>query len=72
MGMCTSVYSHENNTYTGVHAAGLAENRCLVRRPNGAQLVQVGEQEIALGAKFRARIVLDVEVRRQPCLAIAI
>ena len=50
---------------SALHAqpAGLAENRCLVRRPNGAQLMQVGEQEIALGAKFRARIVLDVEVR---------
>ena len=43
--------------------AGLAENRCLVRRPNGAQLLQIGEQEIALGAKFRARLVLEVEVR---------
>ncbi len=56
-----------------MRAAGLAENRCLARRPNGAQLVQVGEQEIALGAKFRARIVLDVEARHhdfllRPCM----
>ena len=42
--------------------AGLAENRCLQRRQRGAKLLQIGEQEIALGAKFRARVVLDIEV----------
>jgi hypothetical protein len=42
--------------------AGLAENRCLKRRDRGAQLLQIGEQEIALGAKFRARVVLDIQV----------
>lgn len=42
--------------------AGLAENRCLERREQGAQLLQVGEQEIAFGAKFRARVVLDIKV----------
>ncbi|BDA51073.1 hypothetical protein COCOBI_17-2930 [Coccomyxa sp. Obi] len=40
---------------------GLAENRCLERREQGAQLLQVGEQEIAFGAKFRARVVLDIQ-----------
>ena len=43
--------------------AGLAENRCLERRSKGAKLLQVGEQEIAFGAKFRARVVLDIEAR---------
>ena len=55
-----------------MYGAGLAENRCVARRPNGAQLVQVGEQEIALGAKFRARIVLDVEVRRPAMLPLSV
>lgn len=54
---------HSASTCPACTLAGLAENKCLVRRPNGAQLMQVGEQEIALGAKFRARIVLEVEVR---------
>ena len=42
--------------------AGLAENRCLERRPQGAKLFQVGQQEIALGAKFRATVILDIQV----------
>lgn len=44
---------------------GLAENRCLERRRQGAQLLQVGEQEIAFGTKFRARVVLDIQVPPQ-------
>ena len=47
----------------GMVGAGLAENRCLERRQQGAQLLQIGEQEIAFGAKFRARVVLDIQVR---------
>lgn len=42
---------------------GLAENRCLEKRAQGAQLLQIGEQEIAFGAKFRARVVLDIQVQ---------
>lgn len=41
---------------------GLTENRCLERRPQGAKLYQVGQQEIALGAKFRATVILDIQV----------
>ena len=41
---------------------GLAENRCLERRQQGAKLLQVGEQEVAFGAKFRARVVLNIQV----------
>ena len=53
------------------NATGLAENRCLETRPGGAQLLQVGEQEIALGAKFRATVVLDIQVTtlNKACLA---
>lgn len=40
---------------------GLAENRCLERRPQGAKLRQVGQQDLALGAKFRATVVLDIQ-----------
>lgn len=43
--------------------AGLAENRCLSRHARGARLLQIAEQPLALGAKFRARVVLDIEVR---------
>ncbi|KAK9902244.1 hypothetical protein WJX75_009271 [Coccomyxa subellipsoidea] len=45
----------------GTFIPGLAENRCLERRAQGAQLLQIGEQEIAFGAKFRARVVLDIQ-----------
>lgn len=45
-----------------IFSAGLAENRCLERRPQGAQLLQVGEQDLALGAKFRATVILDIQV----------
>ena len=51
---------------------GLAENRCLQRKQRGAKLLQIGEQEVAFGAKFRARVVLDIEVRlpqSSPCCA---
>ena len=41
--------------------AGLTENRCLSKRPTGATLLQVGEQDVAFGAKFRARVVLNIE-----------
>ena len=47
--------------------AGLAENRCLNRRANGCTLLQVGEQDVAFGAKFRARVVLDIQVLEQAC-----
>ena len=40
--------------------AGLAENRCLSRYATGARLLQVGEQDLTLGIKFRARVVLDI------------
>ncbi|KAK9822828.1 hypothetical protein WJX81_006251 [Elliptochloris bilobata] len=40
---------------------GLAENRCLSRHARGARLLQIAEQPLALGAKFRARVVLDIE-----------
>ena len=42
-------------------SAGLTENRCLSKRPTGATLLQVGEQDVAFGAKFRARVVLNIE-----------
>jgi hypothetical protein len=40
---------------------GLAENRCLARTASGATLLQVGEQSVALGLRFRARVVLDIQ-----------
>ncbi|DBB12105.1 TPA: hypothetical protein ACH3X3_006216 [Trebouxia sp. C0006] len=40
---------------------GLTENRCLSRKAQGATLLQVGEQDVAFGAKFRARVVLDIQ-----------
>ena len=42
-------------------SAGLTENRCLSKKPTGATLLQVGEQDVAFGAKFRARVVLNIE-----------
>lgn len=39
---------------------GLVENRCLRRDPGGARLLQVGQQEVALGVKFSARCLLEV------------
>ncbi|CAI5504943.1 unnamed protein product [Closterium sp. Naga37s-1] len=33
----------------------------LQRRSNGARLLQVGEQDVAMGIKFRAKVVVDVE-----------
>ena len=41
-------------------SAGLAENRCLQRTDGGARLLQIGEQDVAMGIKFRARVVLDI------------
>lgn len=40
---------------------GLTENRCLSRKADGAKLLQVGEQDVAFGAKFRAKVVLDIQ-----------
>ena len=40
--------------------AGLAENRCLERSDGRAKLLQVGEQDVAMGFKFKARVVLDI------------
>jgi len=37
----------------------LVENKCLERKVNGAVLLQVGAQEVALGIKFSARTTLD-------------
>lgn len=39
---------------------GLVENRCLERRRGGAKLLQVGSQDLALGLRFTAKCVLDV------------
>ncbi|EFJ09803.1 hypothetical protein SELMODRAFT_48570, partial [Selaginella moellendorffii] len=39
---------------------GLASSKVLERRENGAQLLQIGEQELALGVKFRAKGVIEV------------
>ncbi|CAM6128233.1 unnamed protein product [Calypogeia fissa] len=40
---------------------GLAVNELLEKRHNGARLYQVGEQNIALGLKFKAKAVVDCE-----------
>ena len=40
---------------------GLAENRCLSRGPARATLLQVAEKPLALGLRFRARVVLDIQ-----------
>jgi hypothetical protein len=40
---------------------GLEVSRCLNRRPGGARLLQEATQDIALGLRFRARCILDVE-----------
>lgn len=45
----------------GSFIPGLSENRCLSRKADGATLLQVGEQDVAFGAKFRARVVLDIQ-----------
>ena len=50
-----------NPVLCAAFVAGLAENRCLSKRPSGATLLQVGEQDVAFGAKFRARVVLDIQ-----------
>eukprot|EP01024_Parvocaulis_polyphysoides_P027928 TRINITY_DN25223_c0_g1_i3.p1 TRINITY_DN25223_c0_g1~~TRINITY_DN25223_c0_g1_i3.p1 ORF type:complete len:229 (-),score=2.31 TRINITY_DN25223_c0_g1_i3:365-988(-) len=39
---------------------GLTINNCLERRPTGALLLQVGEQDVALGARFTAKVILDI------------
>lgn len=48
--------------YDGLHTfiPGLAQNECLSRHAAGCRLLQVGEQSLALGMKFRARVVLDI------------
>ncbi|KAG6550047.1 hypothetical protein Mapa_008561 [Marchantia paleacea] len=40
---------------------GLAVSEMLEKRGNGARLFQVGEQDIALGVKFKAKAVVDCE-----------
>ena len=50
-----------NPVLCAAFVAGLAENRCLSKRPSGATLLQIGEQDVAFGAKFRARVVLDIQ-----------
>jgi len=40
---------------------GLAQNECLSRHAAGCRLLQVGEQSLALGLKFRAKVVLDIK-----------
>ncbi|KAL2630283.1 hypothetical protein R1flu_014969 [Riccia fluitans] len=40
---------------------GLAVNELLEKRENGCRLYQVGEQDIALGVKFKAKAVVDCE-----------
>ncbi|KAJ9510978.1 hypothetical protein QJQ45_027796 [Haematococcus lacustris] len=37
----------------------LVENRCLRRKPDGAVLLQVGAQDVAMGVKFSAACTLD-------------
>eukprot|EP00850_Spirogloea_muscicola_P023354 SM000350S13034 [mRNA] locus=s350:37660:39567:- [translate_table: standard] len=39
----------------------LAVNEVVEVLPTGARLMQVGEQEVALGIKFRARVMVDVQ-----------
>ncbi len=41
--------------------AGLAQNECLLRQAAGCRLLQIGEQSLGLGLKFRARVVLDIK-----------
>eukprot|EP00271_Cylindrocystis_brebissonii_P004062 TRINITY_DN1543_c0_g1_i1.p1 TRINITY_DN1543_c0_g1~~TRINITY_DN1543_c0_g1_i1.p1 ORF type:complete len:303 (-),score=45.73 TRINITY_DN1543_c0_g1_i1:143-931(-) len=38
----------------------LAENKLLERRPNGAKLLQVGQQKLPFGLRFTARAVVEV------------
>jgi hypothetical protein len=45
----------------GEFVPGLAENRCLARTAGGCTLLQVGQQSLALGLSFRARVVLDIQ-----------
>lgn len=45
----------------GEFVPGLAENRCLSRGPARATLLQVAEKPLALGLRFRARVVLDIQ-----------
>lgn len=44
----------------GTFIPSLAVNRCLQKFSNGCRLEQVGEQDVALGAKFKARVVLSI------------
>ena len=45
----------------GEFVPGLAENRCLARTAGGCTLLQVGQQSLALGLSFKARVVLDIQ-----------
>jgi ribosome-associated toxin RatA of RatAB toxin-antitoxin module len=42
------------------HIPGLAESRVLESRPNGARLLQIGQKNLALGVKFKAKAVVEV------------
>ncbi|KAK9818998.1 hypothetical protein WJX74_000169 [Apatococcus lobatus] len=45
----------------GVFIPGLAENRCLSRRPDGCTLLQRGEEALGFGIKFSATVVLQIQ-----------
>ncbi|KAG0576363.1 hypothetical protein KC19_5G074300 [Ceratodon purpureus] len=42
------------------HIPGLAESRVLELRPNGARLLQIGQKNLALGVKFKAKAIVEV------------
>lgn len=42
------------------HIPGLAESTVLELRTNGARLLQIGQKNLALGVKFKARAVVEV------------
>ena len=51
----------------GEFVPGLAENRCLARTAGGCTLLQVGQQSLALGLSFKARVVLDIQEHTAAC-----
>ena len=59
--LCTLNASPNFHAYLSLFHTGLTENRCLSRKADGAKLLQVGEQDVAFGAKFRAKVVLDIQ-----------
>ncbi|KAH8956042.1 hypothetical protein BDL97_07G017400 [Sphagnum fallax] len=42
------------------HIPGLAVSQILERRPSGARLLQIGQKNLALGVKFKAKAVVEV------------